>query len=189
VLTVDGLFSAVDVDGSGEISFDEFVEFWSGRQRAIGKHDDGTVAQMRSIFSDLDEDGSGARWHTALWSLQFRSCAIIAAGCMQRSATQLEMLECKPDSAPAAVDYMYAFEQVALIALSSRKLWSSSPAPNGSLPGMVQAAACITCTRRHAKRGGFRPVMTTQVGLSLITSEVLLLRLTAAGWRSETGWS
>ena len=61
VLTADGLFSAVDVDGSGEISCAEFESFWLGRLRAIGKQDDGTVAAMRSIFDDLDTDGSGAR--------------------------------------------------------------------------------------------------------------------------------
>ena len=180
VLTVDGLFSAVDVDGSGEISFDEFVEFWRGRQRAVGKQDDGTVAQMRSIFGDLDEDGSGARCHTrtVLFVVPFlrrHSCQLHATLCFTaRNAGR------KPDYASTAVDH--AFEQATLIVLSSRQLWSSSRVPNGSLPRMLQAAACITCTRRHARRGGFHPMMPTQVGSSLSTSEV---RLTAARRRYD----
>ena len=63
VCTVEELFRAVDVDGSGDISFEELAKFWTGRQHAVGKHDDATIAQMRSIFDDLDEDGSGAQCH------------------------------------------------------------------------------------------------------------------------------
>ena len=63
VCTVEELFRAVDVDGSGDISFEELAKFWTGRQHALGKHDDATIAQMRSIFDDLDEDGSGAQCH------------------------------------------------------------------------------------------------------------------------------
>ena len=178
VLTVDGLFSAVDVDGSGEISFAEFADFWNGRQRAIGKHDDGSIAQLRTIFSDLDEDGSGALWPTRppLSSLG-RSCAAIAAGCMERPATT-DIAGNANLTLRLPVIVAHALEQVILIVLSSRRLWSSSPAPNGSLPEMLQAAACTTCTRRHAKRDGFRPMLTTQIGSSLNTLEVRPLRLT-----------
>jgi Ca2+-binding EF-hand superfamily protein len=59
VLTVDGLFTAVDTDGSGTVSFSEFEAFWRGRQRAIGQRDDGAIVKMKQIFIDLDEDGSG----------------------------------------------------------------------------------------------------------------------------------
>ena len=155
----------------------EFADFWNGRQRAIGKHDDGSIAQLRTIFSDLDEDGSGALWPTRppLSSLG-RSCAAIAAGCMERPATT-GIAGNANLTLRLPVIVAHALEQVILIVLSSRRLWSSSPAPNGSLPEMLQAAACTTCTRRHAKRDGFRPMLTTQIGSSLNTLEVRPLRL------------
>jgi hypothetical protein len=50
----------VDIDRRGHISFDEFEAFWQWRLRTIGDPaDDGTLAQARSLFTDLDEDGSG----------------------------------------------------------------------------------------------------------------------------------
>ena len=60
ILSVDELFDVVDTDRSGNISFDEFEAFWQQRRRIIGDSaDDGKVAQARSFFTDLDEDGSG----------------------------------------------------------------------------------------------------------------------------------
>jgi hypothetical protein len=60
VLSVDELFDAVDIDHSGHISFEEFETFWQQRLRTIGDGiDDGKLAQARSLFTDLDEDGSG----------------------------------------------------------------------------------------------------------------------------------
>jgi hypothetical protein len=50
----------VDIDHSGHISFEEFETFWQQRLRTIGDGiDDGKLAQARSLFTDLDEDGSG----------------------------------------------------------------------------------------------------------------------------------
>jgi hypothetical protein len=60
ILSVDELFDVVDLDRRGHISFDEFEAFWQWRLRTIGDPaDDGTLAQARSLFTDLDEDGSG----------------------------------------------------------------------------------------------------------------------------------
>jgi Ca2+-binding EF-hand superfamily protein len=61
VLSVDELFDVVDTDGSGHISFAEFEAFWRQRLRAMGEStDDEALARARSIFEDLDEDGTGS---------------------------------------------------------------------------------------------------------------------------------
>ena len=54
------LFERVDVDGSGLISFDEFVDWWAHRQLSTGHTlDEGLAATMQEKWNELDRDGSG----------------------------------------------------------------------------------------------------------------------------------
>ena len=54
------LFERVDRDGSGLISFAEFVEWWSHRQLSTGHTlDAGLAAKMKQRWKELDRDGSG----------------------------------------------------------------------------------------------------------------------------------
>ena len=54
------LFNRVDSDGSGRISFDEFVDWWSHRRLSTGHTlDSSVVAKMQQQWNELDRDGSG----------------------------------------------------------------------------------------------------------------------------------
>ena len=54
------LFERVDIDGSGLISFDEFVDWWAHRQLSTGHTlDEGLAARMQEKWNELDRDGSG----------------------------------------------------------------------------------------------------------------------------------
>ena len=57
-MSADALFDAVDIDGSGGVSFAELAEWWQSRQAAIGKADD-SLSRAEQVFAELDEDGSG----------------------------------------------------------------------------------------------------------------------------------
>jgi hypothetical protein len=61
MLSVDELFDVVDTDKNGHISFAEFEAFWRQRLQAMGESTaDEALARARSIFEDLDEDGTGS---------------------------------------------------------------------------------------------------------------------------------
>ena len=50
----------MDRDGSGLISFDEFVDWWAQRQLSTGHTlDEGLAATMQEKWNELDRDGSG----------------------------------------------------------------------------------------------------------------------------------
>eukprot|EP01043_Picozoa_sp_COSAG02_P051075 COSAG02_NODE_5331_length_4431_cov_4.370729_2_plen_377_part_00 len=54
------LFNRVDKDGSGLISFDEFIEWWSRKQLATGGTlDNSLIATIHEQWAELDMDGSG----------------------------------------------------------------------------------------------------------------------------------
>ena len=59
--SAQALFDGVDVDGSGLISFDEFVTWWSGRLLATGGSlDKHLAARVQQKWDALDTDGSGS---------------------------------------------------------------------------------------------------------------------------------
>ena len=54
------LFEQVDRDGSGLISFDEFVDWWAQRQLSTGHALDKILAEkIQKQWNELDRDGSG----------------------------------------------------------------------------------------------------------------------------------
>ena len=56
-LTVESLFDIIDVDGSGDVSFDEFVRWWEENQHPA---DDGRKLEAAlRVFTNLNVDGSG----------------------------------------------------------------------------------------------------------------------------------
>jgi hypothetical protein len=60
-LTTDGLFDAVDEDGSGAISFKEFKRWWMVRRAVTGQgsSSDVSFSNVAELFTELDVDKSG----------------------------------------------------------------------------------------------------------------------------------
>ena len=59
--SAQALFDGVDMDGSGLISFDEFMTWWSGRLLATGGSlDKHLAARVQQKWDALDTDGSGS---------------------------------------------------------------------------------------------------------------------------------
>ena len=58
-MTVGTLFKAIDIDGSGGISFQEFERWWNARCRAMGNGKaDAILRDARELFSSLGKDGN-----------------------------------------------------------------------------------------------------------------------------------
>ena len=59
MLSSDALFDLIDVNGDGDVSFEEFAEWWYMRQLSTGIEDDDALTTARTIFDELDDDNSG----------------------------------------------------------------------------------------------------------------------------------
>ena len=59
-VNVDELFRIIDADGSGNISFMEFMKWYKGHHKATGKAAGTMFAEAKRIFGELDDDDSGS---------------------------------------------------------------------------------------------------------------------------------
>ena len=58
----DAVFAHMDKDGSGHVSFMEFMRWWKESHRAAGEGriEDGLLAEAKRVFQELDDDDSGS---------------------------------------------------------------------------------------------------------------------------------
>ena len=109
------LFERVDRDGSGLISFAEFVEWWSHRQLSTGHTlDTGLAAKMQQRWKELDRDNSGNLDKTEFESLmaelatsEWREAFDANKGKVYYYNTRTKKTSWRqPDAAATAADFM-----------------------------------------------------------------------------------
>lgn len=59
--TAERIFAQVDIDASGDVTYDEFTAWWKARsEAATGAVDEEALAEGLKIFEKFDDDQSGA---------------------------------------------------------------------------------------------------------------------------------